>query len=56
MAALECPLCHGTVFKKEEGYLHSKWRMNDQFVRIMICEKCKFIMLFSEGKSIWDIG
>jgi predicted nucleic-acid-binding Zn-ribbon protein len=51
--SLRCPLCHGTDFQQEEGGLDSKWGFSQHRMWIMICEKCRFVMLFSKGRSFW---
>ncbi|MFX0137594.1 MAG: hypothetical protein ACFFDN_28405 [Candidatus Hodarchaeota archaeon] len=51
---LECPLCKGTKFKKEEGKMDSKWGITAHKITLMICENCKFILQFSKGRTIWD--
>ncbi|MDD1778972.1 MAG: hypothetical protein LUQ65_12475 [Candidatus Helarchaeota archaeon] len=55
MPTLECPLCHGTVFRREEASLHGKWEVTHHIAEMLICEKCKFIMLFSE-EFTWKTG
>ncbi|NJD76378.1 MAG: hypothetical protein FIB08_04685 [Candidatus Methanoperedens sp.] len=51
---LECPLCKGTQFKKEEGKIDSKWGFSAHRVDLVICEQCGFVMTFFKGRTIWD--
>lgn len=51
---LECPLCGGSRFRKEEGRMDSKWGVTSHKITLMICEQCRFIMQFSKGRSIFD--
>ncbi len=51
---LECPLCGGSQFRKEEGRMDSKWGVTSHRITLLICEQCRFIMQFSKGRSIFD--
>jgi hypothetical protein len=51
---LTCPLCGSNQFKKEEGRMDSKWGFTSHKITLMVCERCKFIMQFSKGRSIFD--
>ncbi|MFW9984354.1 MAG: hypothetical protein ACFFCB_06440 [Candidatus Odinarchaeota archaeon] len=51
---LECPLCGNTQFRKEQGRMDSKWGFTSHKITLMICEQCRFIMQFSQGRSIFD--
>lgn len=52
---LKCPLCSGTTFKTQKGKVEGEWGMTAHMVNIKICETCSYVMLFSRGRSIWDI-
>jgi hypothetical protein len=51
---LECPLCQNTDFEKQEGKMDSKWGLTAHKVILMICKKCRFILSFSKGRTIFD--
>jgi predicted nucleic-acid-binding Zn-ribbon protein len=50
---LKCPVCNGTSFFEEERRLDSRWKATPRKVKVMICRKCKFMMLFAEEGSVW---
>lgn len=52
---LICPLCHGTSFKEEYGRLESKWGASEHKVKMYACNNCSYVLLFSEGKTIWTV-
>jgi uncharacterized paraquat-inducible protein A len=52
--ALQCPLCHTSSFRREEGKMDSKWGLTAHKIVLMICNNCQFIMQFSKGRTIWD--
>lgn len=52
---LECPLCKSAEFKKEEGRIDGKWGMTNHMVNIHICMSCGYMLLFSAGRSFWDV-
>lgn len=49
-----CPLCGGRSFTSEEGRLDSKWGFTSHRVILLVCERCRFVLHFYEGNSIWD--
>jgi len=51
---LQCPLCSGTHFHREQGRMDSKWGFTSHKIVLMICENCRYIMQFSKGRSIFD--
>ena len=51
---LVCPLCQSTEFKKEEGKIDSRWGVTAHKVTLMICKNCRFTMIFSKGRTIFD--
>ena len=51
---LACPLCQGIEFDKQEGKMDSKWGVTAHKITLMICKKCRFILSFSKGRTIFD--
>ncbi|MFX0168218.1 MAG: hypothetical protein ACFE89_02570 [Candidatus Hodarchaeota archaeon] len=51
---LQCPLCGGMQFHREEGRMDSRWGITSHKIVLMICEQCRYIMQFSRGRSIFD--
>ncbi|PVX26085.1 MAG: hypothetical protein CW716_06755 [Candidatus Bathyarchaeum sp.] len=51
---LVCPLCQNTDFEKQEGKIDSKWGFTAHKITLMICSRCRFIMSFSKGRTIFD--
>ena len=49
-----CPLCGNRTFQQEEGKLDSAWGLTAHRVRMLICERCQYVMMFYEGNTIWD--
>ncbi len=52
---LTCPLCRGTEFDEEKGRLESQWGMTEHKADMFICKKCKYIMLFGQGRTWWAV-
>ncbi|MBI2337957.1 hypothetical protein HYU95_02135 [Candidatus Daviesbacteria bacterium] len=51
----KCPLCNGENFNKEEGKIDSKWGATAHKVTLLICNKCGNVLIFSEGRTLWDM-
>lgn len=51
---LTCPLCRGSDFDREAGKVDSEWGFTAHRVRIFICKRCRYTLLFSEGRTIFD--
>ena len=49
-----CPLCMNDTFQQEEGKVDSKWGWTAHRVRLLICDRCQFVLTFYEGNSIFD--
>jgi len=49
---LRCPICGNTVFDLEEGKIDSKWRFTTHKVKILVCRRCGYVILFYEGRTI----
>ena len=39
---------------QEEGKLDSAWGLTAHRVRMLICERCQYVLTFYEGNTIWD--
>ncbi len=50
----QCPLCGNDQFQREEGKIDSKWGVTAHKVILLICTRCGHVLLFSEGRTIWD--
>jgi uncharacterized protein len=49
-----CPMCQGSVFRQERGKIDSEWGVTAHRVDIRICERCGHVLLFSEGRTLFD--
>ena len=49
-----CPLCGWRRFHVQEGRLDSKWGFTSHQVILLVCERCRFVLHFYEGNSVWD--
>ena len=49
-----CPLCANQSFRQEEGKFDSAWGMTAHRVRMLICERCQYVLTFYDGNTIWD--
>ncbi|HEY3162985.1 MAG TPA: hypothetical protein VGJ71_01425 [Candidatus Limnocylindrales bacterium] len=49
-----CPVCSHRQYRQEKGKIDSAWGMTAHRVEILICENCGYILLFSEGRTLWD--
>ena len=49
-----CPLCGNDSFEREEGKLDSRWGMTAHRVTMLICERCRYVLQFYEGNTIFD--
>jgi predicted nucleic-acid-binding Zn-ribbon protein len=49
-----CPLCGNRTFQQEEGKFDSAWGLTAHRVRMLICERCQYVLSFYEGNTIWD--
>ena len=49
-----CPLCGNGTFRREEGKLDSAWGLTAHRVRMLICERCSYVLAFYEGNTIFD--
>ena len=54
MATLVCPICRGTDFESEESRQDSRWGWTTHVMKLLICTRCRFVLHFSEGQSIFD--
>ena len=51
---VRCPICGGTEFDVEEGRIDSKWGFTSHVVRLLVCRRCGYVLLFYKGRSIFD--
>lgn len=49
-----CPICTFDVFRREKGKVDSEWGVTAHRVDMLICERCGYVLLFSEGRTIFD--
>ena len=49
-----CPLCGNRSYRQERGKIDSEWGITAHRVVILICEQCGHILLFDEGRTMWD--
>ena len=52
---LKCPLCNGTEFDRESGYVKKSFRFGGHNIVMAICRRCHFIMQFYEGRTIFGV-
>src|SRR2546425_1433033 len=53
--ALKCPLCEGTEFDRESGYLKKSFSFGGHNILMAICRRCHFIMQFYEGRTFFGV-
>jgi hypothetical protein len=51
---LVCPMCGGTGFDREESRQDSMWGLTSHTMTLLICTRCRFVLHFYEGNSIFD--
>jgi len=51
---LECPLCQGTEFDRQQGRMDSRWGITSHKLVLMICRRCGLVLQFSAGRGIFD--
>ena len=49
-----CPICGYLQYRQEKGKIDSAWGVTAHRVEILICERCGYVLLFSEGRTIFD--
>lgn len=49
-----CPLCGNSTFRQEEGKFDSAWGFTAHRVRMLVCDRCSYILTFYEGNTIFD--
>jgi hypothetical protein len=49
-----CPMCGNGTFRKEGGKIDSQWGITAHNVRLLICERCAYVLTFYEGTTIFD--
>jgi uncharacterized protein len=51
---LACPVCGGTEFERQESRQDSMWGFTSHKMRLLICNRCRLVLHFYEGNSIFD--
>ena len=51
---LTCPICRGTEFERQESRQDSMWGFTSHKMRLLICTRCRLVLHFYEGNSIFD--
>ena len=49
-----CPVCGGMEFDRHESRQDSMWGFTSHKMTLLICARCRFVMHFYEGNSIFD--
>jgi len=49
-----CPLCGGTDFDRQASRQDSTWGWTSHKMRLLICTRCRYVLHFYEGNSIFD--
>jgi hypothetical protein len=52
---LRCPLCGGTEFDRETGYLKKSFSFGGHNLVLAICRQCHFIIQFYAGKTFFGV-
>ncbi len=52
--ALACPICGCTEFERQESRQDSMWGFTSHMMRLLICTRCRLVLHFYEGNSIFD--
>ena len=51
---LQCPLCDGTEFDRQQGRMDSRWGITSHKLVLQICRRCGLVLQFSAGRGIFD--
>lgn len=49
-----CPMCGGTSFERQESRQDSMWGWTSHKMLLLICNRCRYVLHFYEGNSIFD--
>jgi hypothetical protein len=49
-----CPVCGGMELDRQESRQDSMWGFTSHKMTLLICARCRFVMHFYEGNSIFD--
>jgi hypothetical protein len=49
-----CPLRGNQSCQREEGKFDSRWGMTAHVVTLLVCDRCRYVLTFYEGNSIFD--
>lgn len=51
---LRCPLCDNDAFEDQEGRMDSRWGFTSHKLVLKVCTRCRLVLTFSAGNSIFD--
>jgi hypothetical protein len=49
-----CPLCGNGEYERQESRQDSMWGFTSHKMLLLICTRCRFVLHFYEGNSIFD--
>jgi uncharacterized protein len=49
-----CPMCGNAEFDREESRQDSAWGLTSHRMILLICTRCRYVLHFYEGNSIFD--
>ncbi len=52
---LKCPVCAGTEFDKESGFVKESFRYSGHNIVLAVCRRCHFVLQFYSGKTIFGV-
>jgi len=52
---LRCPLCQHDGFHKETSRQESRWGLRSKEMTLLICTRCRYVLPFWEGESIFEV-
>src|SRR5213594_1123689 len=52
---LKCPVCSGTEFDKESGFVTESFPYSGHNIVLAVCRRCHFVLQFYSGKTIFGV-
>ncbi|GGC03970.1 hypothetical protein [Cellulomonas carbonis] len=52
---LACPLCGYQGFTRQHSRQDSMWGFTSHRMTLLICDRCRYVLHFYDGNSIFDI-
>ena len=49
-----CPLCGNREFERQVSRQDSMWGLTSHTMRLLICTRCRYVLHFYEGNSLFD--